>query len=160
MSTANTATPSDPCASADSSRHAHFAPVRRRAPAPLPHSLQLARLLDTQFTVPGTDIQFGWDAILGLVPVVGDTISTGLGSLIIADAVRMKARKRVIARMVGNLAVDWLIGLIPVVDVVSDVLFKANSRNAALLRGEWERQQIASRSVDTAVNARPQPPAS
>ena len=111
----------------------------RTPPAGLPRSLALAKWLDSRYRVPGTRIRFGWDSILGLVPVVGDTVATGLGALIVGDAVRMGVRKRVIARMGANLAMDWLLGLVPVVDVIADVAFKANNRNAVLLHREWQR---------------------
>lgn len=126
--------------------------ARRREPEALPRSLALAKLLDSQFTVPGTTIQFGWDAIIGLIPVVGDTVSTGLGTLIVADAVKLGARKRVVAKMLWNLGVDWVLGLVPVVDVVADVWYKANAKNAALLKEEWERK----RDGRVVVEVRPQ----
>lgn len=115
--------------------------ARRVEPEALPKSLALAKLLDSQFTVPGTTIKFGWDAIMGLIPVVGDTVSMGLGSLIVVDAVRLGARKRVVGKMLWNLGVDWVLGLVPVVDVVADVWYKANTKNAVLLREEWERKR-------------------
>ncbi|MEZ6233351.1 MAG: DUF4112 domain-containing protein [Phycisphaerales bacterium] len=111
----------------------------RVRPVELPRSLALAAWLDSRFRIPGTRIRFGWDSIIGLVPVVGDTVATGLGALIVADAVRLGVRRRAIAQMGANLAIDWVLGLVPVVDVVADVAFKANKRNARLLRREWAR---------------------
>lgn len=121
------------------------APASSPDQRPLPSSLALAELLDNHFRLPGTNIRFGWDAIIGLVPVVGDTLSAGLGGLILADAVKIGARKSVIAKMAWNLGVDWVLGLVPVVDLVADVAFKANLRNAKLLREEWHRLEAERR---------------
>ena len=94
---------------------------------------RVARLLDTQFTIPGTGIRFGWDAILGLLPVAGDTIALGIGATIVLEGIRRRIPKRVLARMALNLGIDWLVGLIPGLDLIFDVAYRANSRNARLL---------------------------
>jgi hypothetical protein len=98
----------------------------------------IADLLDNRFKIPGTDYRVGWDPILGLIPVVGDTLTTVVGAFIVREAVRVGARKRTIARMFWNLSLDWLVGLVPFLDIVFDVGFKANARNARLLVREWE----------------------
>lgn len=98
----------------------------------------LADLLDTKYRVPGTRIRFGLDAVLGLVPVLGDTATLVLGLYPVLEALRIGARKRIIAKMVGNLGIDWLVGLVPLLDVVLDVAFKANTRNLRLLEREME----------------------
>lgn len=100
--------------------------ARRRAQA-------VASWLDTRYRVPGTSIRFGYDAILGLLPVVGDSATTLVGALILFEARRLRVGPRVLAKMLFNLAIDWLIGLIPLVDIVFDVAYKANLRNAKLL---------------------------
>jgi len=100
---------------------------------------RIADVLDRAWRIPGTRIRFGADAVLGIVPVVGDTASTAIGIYPLAEAMRLGARKRIVARMALNLGVDWLIGLIPVVDLVFDVAYKANVRNARLLARELRR---------------------
>jgi hypothetical protein len=93
----------------------------------------LANMLDSRFRVPFTRFTFGWDAILGLLPVAGDTIAMFIGAGIIVIAWRAGVTWRTLLHMVWNLFVDWLVGLVPVLDLIFDVAFKANLRNARLL---------------------------
>ncbi len=111
-------------------------PSQRDADAegqPRPWVATLANWLDTRYRVPGTSWKFGFDALIGLVPVAGDTLTTIVGSAMLIEAVRLKVGPAVIAKMVGNLAIDWVVGLVPGADLVLDVAFKAHARNAALL---------------------------
>lgn len=94
---------------------------------------RLARLLDSQFRIPGTDIRFGLDSLFGLVPVVGDTVTAGMAAYIIFEAFRIGVSRRIIARMLGNLVIDWVIGTIPIVGDLFDIGFKANERNIRLM---------------------------
>ena len=96
----------------------------------------MARLLDARFGVPGTSVRFGLDTVLGLLPVAGDTVSLAMGAVVVREGVRLGVRRGVLARMVGNLALDWVVGLVPVVDVVFDTVYKANMKNLALLERE------------------------
>tara|TARA_R110000782_G_scaffold259836_6_gene350627 strand:- start:2840 stop:3196 length:357 start_codon:yes stop_codon:yes gene_type:complete len=104
--------------------------------SPIPHSVRLANALDAKFRVPGTRFRFGLDPVIGLLPVAGDTISLCLGLLILADARRLGARKRVLALMLLNLGVDWVIGMIPLIGDVADFFIKPNRANANLLLQE------------------------
>lgn len=111
--------------------------ARRRPPAePVSHAAKLATLLDSQFAIPGTNIRFGLDGLLGLIPGIGDTIALGLALVIVAEAVSRGVRKGVIAHMLFNVGLDWLVGLIPLLGDVFDVAFKANLRNLRLLENE------------------------
>lgn len=94
----------------------------------------LARLLDTAFVVPGTNIRFGVDAVIGLLPGLGDVITTALSLYIVREARALGASKAVIGRMMFNVAVDGAIGLVPVLGDVFDVAFRANRRNVMLLQ--------------------------
>ncbi|MDX5403233.1 MAG: DUF4112 domain-containing protein [Rhodobacterales bacterium] len=94
----------------------------------------LARRMDCAYRVPFTPIRFGWDSILGLVPVVGDTLALAPSVYILREAHAMGASKPVLARMVGNVGIDWLVGLVPLVGDLLDVGVKSNTRNVALLR--------------------------
>lgn len=99
----------------------------------LTHLRQLARFLDTAVRIPGTNIRFGLDALVGLIPGVGD-VTTGLASVfVILSAAQMGVPPAVLARMVLNVAVDTGIGVIPLVGDFFDVAWKSNSRNVALL---------------------------
>jgi hypothetical protein len=97
---------------------------------------QLARVLDTALRIPGTRIRFGLDAILGIVPGVGDAIGALLGGYILWTAVRAGAPRLVLGRMLANIGVDAIVGAVPVAGTVFDVAFKAHRRNAQLL-ADW-----------------------
>jgi hypothetical protein len=100
---------------------------------------RLARLLDTEFEFAG--IKFGLDAIIGLIPVLGDSIAALIGLYPLYVAQQHKVSLLVRARMLLNLAFDWLIGLIPFLGDLFDVGFKANIRNAKILRNALEKRQ-------------------
>ncbi len=94
---------------------------------------RLSRLLDSQFRIPGTQIRFGVDALVGLVPGVGDTAGVVASSVVIAQAVGLGARGATLVRMVLNAVLDGVVGTVPVLGTVFDVAYKANNRNVALL---------------------------
>ena len=100
-------------------------------------SLDLLRrwavLLDSVFRVPGTRIRFGLDAIIGLVPGLGDFSAPVFAAVLIATGFRMRIPAVVQARMVLNAALDMLMGLVPLLGDLADVAWKANLRNLALL---------------------------
>src|SRR5215470_12191522 len=93
----------------------------------------LATLLDTAFLVPGTNIRFGLDAIIGLVPGIGDAVTTLISLYIIREARALGAPPLLVARMLANVAIDGLFGAVPLVGDVFDVALRANRRNMALL---------------------------
>ena len=92
---------------------------------------QIADLLDTKFQLAG--MRFGLEAVIGLVPVVGDTLGAVAGLYPLWVANRHKLGKGVQARMAANLAIEWGGGLVPYVGDFFDVAFKANIRNFKLL---------------------------
>ncbi len=94
----------------------------------------LAQLMDNAFLIPGLNRRVGLDAIIGLVPGIGDAATTLIQSYIIWEAKRLGAPAHVIARMVGNVVLDGFVGLIPFVGDAFDAVFKANIRNMRLLR--------------------------
>src|SRR3712207_5707429 len=94
----------------------------------------LTRLMDNAFVIPGLNRRVGLDAIIGLVPGIGDALTTLIQSYVIWEARRLGAPKTLIARMVGNVALDGLVGLIPFAGDAFDAVFKANVRNVKLLR--------------------------
>jgi hypothetical protein len=100
----------------------------------------LARLMDTAFVVPGTQIRFGLDGLIGLVPGVGDAITTLISLYIVNEARALGAPPLLLARMVANVAVDGLFGAVPLVGDAFDVAFRANRRNMALLLDHLERE--------------------
>jgi hypothetical protein len=92
-----------------------------------------AVLLDSAFRVPGTSVRFGFDAIIGLIPGLGDISTPAFASLLLLQAVRMRLPLVVQARMVLNAAFDMLVGTIPLIGDLVDIGWKANLRNLALL---------------------------
>ena len=100
---------------------------------------RLSTMLDSRFRIPGTPIRFGWDALLGLIPGVGDVASLGPSAFLIYRAHKLGARKRTIGRMSINTGLDFFIGAVPVLGDAFDLFFKANNRNFALLRKELAR---------------------
>lgn len=93
----------------------------------------VAKLLDSAFLIPGLNRRVGLDAVLGLVPGIGDAVSAALASYIIWEARQLGLPRWKIARMVGNVAVDTAIGAIPFAGDVFDVFFKANQRNLRII---------------------------
>jgi hypothetical protein len=94
----------------------------------------LATLLDARFRIPGTNWRFGLDGIIGLIPGVGDAAGALISLYIVAEAWRLGARKRTIVWMLGNIALDALLGAVPVLGDLFDVAWKANVKNMRLLK--------------------------
>lgn len=103
----------------------------------LKHMDILARLMDDQFRIPGTGIRFGLDAIIGLVPGIGDISTFLVSGYMLVVLNRNGASGFVMARMVLNIVVDTLIGMVPLMGDVFDVAFKANTRNMKLMREHY-----------------------
>ena len=104
-------------------------------PAQIEQSLdRLSYLLDGLFRIPGTGWRFGLDALVGLIPGVGDTATSLASFYILAAGVRYRVPKITLVRMGLNIAVDYLFGLFPVVGDVFDAWWKSNERNVELLR--------------------------
>jgi len=100
----------------------------------------LAKLLDVAFIVPGTNIRYGIDGLIGLVPVIGDIITTAISLWLVREARALGAPWHVTARMLGNVALDGVIGVVPVVGDAFDVMFRANIRNVRMLRRWLDKQ--------------------
>jgi hypothetical protein len=92
-----------------------------------------ARLLDSAFRIPGTGIRIGLDALVGLIPGGGDVLGAALSSGIVLMAMREGVPAPVLWRMVGNIAIDTLIGAVPLLGDLFDFAWKANTKNADLL---------------------------
>ena len=100
----------------------------------------IAKLLDVAFILPGTKIRYGIDGIIGLVPVIGDIISTALSLWLVREARALGAPWHITARMLGNVAIQGVVGAVPVAGDAFDVLFRANMRNVRILR-RWMNKQ-------------------
>jgi hypothetical protein len=107
-------------------------------PAQLERLIRLAKLLDSRFRIPFTTWRFGIDAIIGLIPGVGDLITTALSLIIVHRAWKSGVRKETLTRMIIYVAIDLVVGAIPVAGDIFDAAFKANVMNVKLLQQELE----------------------
>ena len=123
---------------AHSARNARFARSASRAER-IARIDRLATLLDTRFVIPFTKFRFGADSLIGLAPGIGDAVTTALSLYIVYEAHKLGAPKTVLARMLGNVAIDGVIGVVPVAGDVFDVLWRANRRNMRILHEHLER---------------------
>ena len=103
------------------------ASVRQRVEA-------MERLLERAFVIPGINRPIGADAIVGLVPVLGDLVTTAMGAWLIWEARNLGMSKWHLTRMAGNVGVDTLIGMVPLVGDAADFLFRSNSRNLRIVK--------------------------
>jgi Domain of unknown function (DUF4112) len=116
------------------SSHQDVAETRRRLEA-------LARTLDTAFRIPGTSVRIGADAVLNLLPGIGTLAAKGLSSYIIYEARRLGVPRTMMARMIADVGVDFVISAIPVIGWFGDAFYRANSRNIALLIAHLDRHE-------------------
>lgn len=105
----------------------------------------LAALLDSRWRIPGTSIRFGLDALVGLVPILGDAATGIVSAYIVWRARNCGAGNFLVARMLGNVLLDTLIGSVPILGSIFDVYFKANNRNIRLLRRHLGKAEVRTR---------------
>ena len=103
---------------------------------------RLARLLDTQWRIPGTAMRFGVDPLVGLIPGLGDVAAGLVSAYIVVLAARLKLPNRVLARMAGNVAIDVVFGSVPLLGSIFDLFYKANRRNLRLLQRHLESERV------------------
>ena len=94
-------------------------------------------LLDSKFTIPGTNLRFGIDFLMGLVPGLGDTVSLGFSGVLIATMAKKGASGQLVVRMLLNVLFDTVFGSIPILGNVFDLYFKANQRNLRLMQEHY-----------------------
>jgi hypothetical protein len=107
---------------------------------------RIAWLLDNSIPLPGMRFRIGIDAILGLIPGLGDLLGVLLSSYIVREAARVGAPPSVLIRMAWNVAIEGVAGMIPVLGDVFDAAWKANQRNFALLEAHLDHPQRVKRS--------------
>jgi hypothetical protein len=100
----------------------------------------LSKLLDIAFVVPGTNIRYGIDGLIGLVPVFGDIITTAISLWVVREARALGAPWYLTTRMLGNVALDGVVGLVPLAGDAFDVMFRANVRNVRMLQRWLDKQ--------------------
>jgi hypothetical protein len=91
-------------------------------------------VLDSAIVIPGTNLRFGIDPLLGLFPGGGDVVGAVLSGYIVYESWRLGVPAAGIVRMIGNIATDTLLGSVPIAGDLFDAVWKANLRNIAILR--------------------------
>jgi len=114
-----------------------YGPTSRRAA--LDRLDALATVFDTAFILPGTNVRFGVESLIRLVPGVGDVLASVLSFYLLYEARRLGVPKLLFARMLMNVLLEGTIGAVPVAGDAFDVFFRANRRNVALLRAYFAR---------------------
>ena len=102
---------------------------------------RFAYFMDEAFAIPGTSIKVGLDAVLGLIPGIGDVIGGVLSTWIVIGALRHRVPARIILRMILNIAIDLLFGSVPVAGDVFDFLYEENVKNMRLLEKHRDRRR-------------------
>lgn len=97
----------------------------------------LSDLMDSRFRIPGTNIRFGLDFLVGLVPFAGDAVTFGFSGILVIAMARHGASGMVVVKMLGNILLDSLVGSIPVVGDIFDLTYKSNRRNYRLLQEHY-----------------------
>jgi hypothetical protein len=114
----------------------------------------LEQLLERAFTVPGTNMKVGLDAVIGLVPVVGDWIAGAMSAYLIWEARNLGMSKWQMTRMAGNAGFDTLVGMIPFAGDLFDFAFKSNTRNLRLIRRHLDKHYPETATLDGEVVGR------
>ena len=117
----------------------------------------MEKLLERLFVIPGINRTVGLDVILDLVPVVGDIAAAALGAYIVWEARNLGMSKFQIARMSGNVGLNWLLGLlsvVPVVGVIPTLLFRSNSKNLKIIRRHLDKHHAATATIEGRVTNR------
>jgi Domain of unknown function (DUF4112) len=123
------------------------AAVRRRVEA-------MEALLERGFTLPGTQLKFGLDVLLDLIPVVGDVIAAAMGAWIVWEARNLGMSKWHLARMSGNVGFDFLLGAIPWIGAIPDFFFRSNSRNLKIVKRWLDKHHPETGTIDGKVIGR------
>lgn len=126
------------------------ASVRRRIEA-------MEQVLERLFIIPGTNRPVGLDVILGLIPVAGGLVTTGLGGWIVWEAKNLGMSKLQLTRMAGNVGADMLLGAIPFVGAIPDFFFRSNSRNLKIIKRHLDKHHPGTRTVEGEVVSRTAP---
>lgn len=99
---------------------------------------KITRLMDSQFSLPGTRFRFGLDPILGLLPGIGDAAALAISGGLVMTMIRFGASRKVVILMVLNVLLDATLGSIPIIGNIFDFFYKANARNLKLLKDHYQ----------------------
>lgn len=117
----------------------------------------MERLLEHLVVIPGTKQSVGLDVIMDVVPVVGDIAAAALGSYIVWEAKNLGMSKWQMARMSGNVGLNWLLGLfsvIPIVGVIPTLFFRSNSLNLKIIKKHLQKHHASAATIEGEVTAR------
>ncbi|HEX8447403.1 MAG TPA: DUF4112 domain-containing protein [Sphingomonas sp.] len=124
-------------------------PSLGRDPASIRQRVEtMEHLLERAFTIPGINRKVGLDALLGLVPVVGDIATAAMGAWIVWEARNLGMSKLKLLRMMGNVGFDTAIGAVPLVGDLFDFAFRSNSRNLAIIRRHLDKHHPATGTME------------
>jgi len=93
----------------------------------------LSERLDDSIKIPGTNQKIGIDAIVGIIPILGDFIGIIFSTYIMYSGIKMGVSSKIVKKMATNIAIDFIIGSIPIIGDIFDALWKANKRNVELI---------------------------
>lgn len=105
-------------------------------------------MLERGFTVPGTRFEVGLDAVIGLIPVLGDIVTAGMGAYLVWEARNLGMPKWKLWRMAGNVAFDSAVGAVPLLGDAFDLAFRSNSRNLRIVRKHLDRHHPHTRVIE------------
>lgn len=118
-----------------------------------PHSVRarveaLELVLERSFKIPGTNIPFGLDSVIGLVPVVGDVVTAVMGAYLVWEARNLGVSKWQLVRMTANIGVDTALGAVPLLGDAFDLVFRSNSRNLRIIKKHLDKHHPGTRLID------------
>ncbi len=108
----------------------------------------MEQVLERAFVIPGINRPVGLDAIVGLIPVVGDIIAMGMGAYIVWEARNLGMSKWQLLRMAGNIAMDSAVGAVPVVGDLFDFMFRSNSRNLRIVKKHLDKHHPHTKVIE------------
>ncbi|WP_243693414.1 DUF4112 domain-containing protein [Sphingomonas sp. PP-CC-3A-396] len=115
--------------------------VRRRVEA-------MERVMEGLVTIPGTNRKVGMDVILDIIPFVGSTIAAAVGAWMAWEARNIGMSKIQMARMFGNVGVDWALGMIPFVGAIPDFFFRSNTRNLRIIKKHLDKHHPSTATLE------------
>ena len=111
----------------------------------------MEQVLERAFTIPGLKRKIGLDVLLDIIPVVGGTAAAAMGAWLVWEARNLGMSKWHLARMAGNVGLDWLLGLIPFIGAIPDFFFRSNTRNLRIVKKWLDKHHPESRLIEGRV---------
>jgi hypothetical protein len=125
-----------------------------------PHSVRqrveaLEKVMERLFVLPGVNRPVGLDVILDFVPFAGPTAAAAIGAYLAWEARNLGMSKWNMARMGGNIGIDWLLGMIPLVGAIPDFFFRSNSRNLKIIKRHLDKHHAATATIEAQATRAP-----